>query len=66
MSCPVLLSLGEIEAANNIAFRDAAQAVNQTAPGVHVEMVPGADHFYTGVREELARRVEAWLRTRNG
>jgi dienelactone hydrolase len=62
VSCPVLLTLGEIEAANNIAFRDAAQAVAQAAPVVCVEMVPGADHFYTGVREELVRRVETWLR----
>ncbi len=65
VNCPVLLTLGEIEATNNIAFRDAADAVRQTAPRVHVEMVPGADHFYTGVREELVRRVEAWLRTKS-
>jgi dienelactone hydrolase len=59
--CPVLLTLGEVECAGNIAFRDAAPAVAQAAPAVRVEMVPGADHFYTGVREELLRRVEGWL-----
>jgi pimeloyl-ACP methyl ester carboxylesterase len=64
--CPVLVTLGEVECAGNVAFRDSAQAVAQTAPGVQVEMVPGADHFYTGVREELVRRVEAWLRTLGG
>src|SRR5262249_40193794 len=63
VSCPVFLSLGEIEAASNIAFRDAAQAAKQAAPTIHIEMVPGADHFYTGVREELVRRVDAWLKT---
>jgi alpha-beta hydrolase superfamily lysophospholipase len=64
VKCPVLLTLGEVECAGNIAFRDAAQAVAQAAPAVRVEMIPGADHFCTGVREELLRRVEEWLRTR--
>jgi dienelactone hydrolase len=61
--CPILLTLGEVESAGNIAFRDAAQAASQAAPAVRVETVPGADHFYTGVREDLLRRVEAWLLT---
>ena len=61
LACPTLLTLGKVEAANNMAFRDAAQAAAQAAPAVRVEVVPGADHFYTGVREELVRRVEAWL-----
>jgi alpha-beta hydrolase superfamily lysophospholipase len=59
--CPVLLTLGESEAASNAAFRGVAEAVAQAAPAVRMEVVPGADHFYTGAREELMRRVEAWL-----
>ncbi len=64
VKCTVLMTLGEVECAGNIAFRDAAQAVAQSAPAVRVEMVPGADHFYTGVREDLLARVEGWFRTR--
>jgi pimeloyl-ACP methyl ester carboxylesterase len=59
--CRTLLTLGEIEAANNMAFRGAAERVAQAAPAVRVEVVPGADHFYRSGREDLMRRVEAWL-----
>ena len=59
--CPTLLTLGEIETASNMAFRGSAEAALQAAPSVRVEMVPGADHFYTGVRDDLIRRIEAWL-----
>jgi dienelactone hydrolase len=62
VGCPVLLTLGEVEAAQNMAFRGAAAAVAQAAPAVKVEMVAGADHFYTGVREQLVACVESWLR----
>ena len=30
---------------------------------LHVATVPGADHFYTEVRDEVVRQVEAWLRS---
>jgi pimeloyl-ACP methyl ester carboxylesterase len=62
VGCPALLTLGEVEAAQNMAFRGAAAAVVQAAPGVLVETVAGADHFYTGVRDRLAACVESWLR----
>jgi alpha-beta hydrolase superfamily lysophospholipase len=61
VTCPVLLTFGAVEAATNMAFRDSAAAVKEAAPLAHVEVVPDADHFYTGLRDELARRVEAWL-----
>src|SRR5204862_395492 len=38
-------------------------AVASKAPAVKVETIPGADHFYSGVRAELIRRVEEWLTT---
>jgi dienelactone hydrolase len=60
--CPALLTLGEVEAASNMAFQGAAEAAARSAPRVRVETVPGADHFYTGAREALADRVERWLR----
>jgi alpha-beta hydrolase superfamily lysophospholipase len=61
--CPTLVTLGEIESENNMAFRGAAAALRETAPPrLRVETIPGADHFYTGARKELASCVEAWLR----
>jgi len=62
LRCPVLVTLGEKEVADNMAFRGAAEAVTQAAPGVRVETVAGADHFYTGVREPLLACLEGWLR----
>jgi pimeloyl-ACP methyl ester carboxylesterase len=63
--CPVLFTFGAVEAANNMAFRGAPEALRdlparKSAP--HVEVIPGGDHFYTGVRTELIAVVEAWLR----
>jgi dipeptidyl aminopeptidase/acylaminoacyl peptidase len=62
--CPVLLTLGELEHASHMAFRGAAEALAGVAPGVRVEIVSGADHFYRGVRDDLVRRVEWWLGAR--
>ncbi len=65
--CPTLLTLGEVEAASNMAFRGAHEEVAALAarfPQLTVETVPGADHFYTGVRPDLVGRVESWLEQR--
>jgi hypothetical protein len=62
LRCPVLVTLGEKEMADNMAFRGAAEAMAQAAPGVRVETIAGADHFYSGVREALLACVEGWLR----
>ena len=64
--CPLLVTFGSVEVENNMAFRGAAQALEELKPRcrhLSVATVPGADHFYTGVREELAARLEAWLRS---
>jgi alpha-beta hydrolase superfamily lysophospholipase len=63
VTCPVLLTLGAIESENNMAFRGAAEAVAEIAPRVAVAVISAADHFYSGAREHLLGRVEAWLRT---
>lgn len=63
--CPALVTLGSVEAANHVAFRDAAQALAELAGkyrNLSVETIAGADHFYNGVRDVLASRLEAWLR----
>lgn len=59
---PALVTFGEVEAANNVAFRGAAGEIANIAPGVRVQTIAGADHFYTGVREPLLACVEGWLR----
>ena len=46
------------------AAPEALAPVAARFPHVAVETVPGADHFYTGVRPELVRRVEGWLTQR--
>jgi pimeloyl-ACP methyl ester carboxylesterase len=69
VGCPTLVTLGTIEAANNMAFRDAAEVVAELSkkyPRIALQTVPGADHFYTGVRPELVARVETCLREQRG
>jgi pimeloyl-ACP methyl ester carboxylesterase len=64
LPCPALVTLGEIEVANNMAFTGAPEELARLAgrsPRLRAEVIAGADHFYTGVRESLVGRVEAWL-----
>jgi dienelactone hydrolase len=65
LPCPVLVTLGEIEVANNMAFAGTPEELIRLA-GRHSqlrsEVIVGADHFYTGAREALVACVEAWLR----
>ncbi len=63
--CPTLLLLGRLEVESNMAFREAPQALAKLAakrPNLVVETIEGADHFYTGARDALGIRLEAWLR----
>jgi hypothetical protein len=49
-----------------MAFRGAPEAIEKLqarSPRLSVATVTGADHFYTGVRDDLLARVESWLRT---
>jgi pimeloyl-ACP methyl ester carboxylesterase len=57
---PTLITLGELEVANNMAFRAAPDAARRK--NVAVEMIAAADHFYNGVRGVLAERIDRWLR----
>lgn len=64
--CPVLVTIGSLEAENNPAFQgtvEALQALTLKAPHLTVDLIAGADHFYTAVRPELGQRLEKWLRT---
>jgi alpha/beta superfamily hydrolase len=63
--CPVLLTLGGIEVENSAAFQGTAEALGQVFPKpkrLTVEVIPGGDHFYSGVRQELGEEMEGWLR----
>jgi alpha-beta hydrolase superfamily lysophospholipase len=67
--CPVLCTFGSGEVESNVAFQGAPEAVRALAArhGALAEVViPGADHFYTGLRAEVASRVENWLQTALG
>ncbi len=60
--CPSLITLGEIEVANNVAFRAAPQAIAELQRGsVTVATIPRADHFYSEVRAELLECIDQWL-----
>jgi hypothetical protein len=66
LPCPVLVTLGEVEAANNMAFAGAPEELTRLAvryPRLRSEVIAGADHFYTASRHALATCVETWLRT---
>ncbi len=60
--CPTLVTFGSVEAANNMAFRGAAEAIVNIAPNVRVLSIAGADHFYAGTRDALLASIEGWLR----
>ncbi len=65
LPCPALVTFGAIEAEHSMAFRGAAEALAELGrppDRLAVETIPGADHFYTDRRGELAERVGAWLR----
>ncbi|MBI1916107.1 MAG: alpha/beta fold hydrolase [Planctomycetes bacterium] len=65
VSCPMLVTFGSIEVENNMAFRGAPEAIEklrERSSRIAVTTVAGADHFYTGVRDDLLVQVESWLR----
>src|SRR5438045_6352902 len=60
--CPALLTFGAIEAANNPAFRGAAEALAELrSPTLRIATIPAADHFYTNARPALLACVEEWF-----
>lgn len=59
---PALLTFGSREVESNMAFRGVPEDLATQHPQVQTAVIDGADHFYTDRREELATRVETWLR----
>mgnify|MGYP002622745683 CR=1 FL=1 len=66
--CPLLMMYGAAELSGNVPFEglpDRLEALREEhALSLSVEVVAGADHFYSGCQPELAVRVERWLRGR--
>jgi len=63
--CPVLVTLGGAEVEGNMAFRGVPEALAAPAARhgrMRTAVVAEADHFYTGVRGDLAASVADWLR----
>jgi pimeloyl-ACP methyl ester carboxylesterase len=65
VACPILVTLGELEVEKNMAFAGLPEALaplTERNRRLSVVTVAGADHFYTGVCDDLLGRIEGWLR----
>lgn len=61
---PTLLTFGSREVQGNMAFRGLPEAVSELAarqPSLRVAVVEGADHVYSGRRDEVLAVFEEWL-----
>lgn len=61
--CPMVITYGSAELPTSAAFRDMPELAPAAAPNarMHVALVAGADHFYTGMHADLWARLEAAL-----
>jgi len=62
--CPTNLLFGGVEVESNMAFQQAPDEVRRLVakkPHIEIDLVPGADHFYTGLRTEAWNKIDAWL-----
>jgi pimeloyl-ACP methyl ester carboxylesterase len=57
IACPLLVTFGAKEVADNVAFQGLPELV-----GPRATVVAEADHFYTGRREELWAAIDAFVR----
>lgn len=67
LGCPMLFTYGSKELAQGgIAFAGLPEALNRLPSHALREVltIDGADHFYSGVQEQLAERVGEWLRVK--
>jgi alpha/beta superfamily hydrolase len=61
---PVLLTFGQRELANNVAFAgilDQVEALRAQGVSLTTRVIPSADHFYNGRRQVLSKAVQEWL-----
>lgn len=62
--CPILVLVGEIEVARNVAFQQVPTRLAELAQkrgNLAHQIIPGADHFYTGVRDQAWSALENWM-----
>jgi pimeloyl-ACP methyl ester carboxylesterase len=60
--CPLFVTFGSVECANNMAFRAAPEAVSALRrANVAVTTIADADHFYTNGRPALIAEIERWF-----
>jgi alpha-beta hydrolase superfamily lysophospholipase len=65
ISCSVLFLYGQLEVEQNVAFQRQPEELRRLASPNHaIEIIPKADHFYTGVRPAAWAAIESWLRGR--
>jgi pimeloyl-ACP methyl ester carboxylesterase len=64
ISCPVLFLFGQLEVEQNVAFQRPPEELRRlTSPTHTIEIIPRADHFYTGARLGAWAAIESWLRS---
>ncbi len=68
LNCPALFTFGALELTRGgVAFAGLAESIReikQSHQDFSISVIPEADHFYSGVRQELNREVCGWLRSR--
>jgi pimeloyl-ACP methyl ester carboxylesterase len=65
VNCPTFLLFGSVEVAKNMAFQEAPADVGRLIngkPNMAMTIIDGADHFYTGVRDQAWAAIEKWLK----
>jgi dienelactone hydrolase len=65
LQCRTLFTFGTAEVAGNVAFSGLPEEIERLSRDnsfLQVATIAGADHFYSGCRDELTARLERWLR----
>jgi pimeloyl-ACP methyl ester carboxylesterase len=63
---PALFLFGSVEVENNVAFQESpalVEARRGRQPNLSLALIPGGDHFYTGVRDAAWAAIDRWLAT---
>jgi pimeloyl-ACP methyl ester carboxylesterase len=66
VALPTLVTFGSAELENNMAFHGLPELLGPVTAAhsrMRLEIVAGADHFYSAQRHELTNRVAQWLQT---
>lgn len=62
----ILVTFGSAEVQGNLAFQGMPDEIERLAAEhdlpCQVEVIAGADHFYSGARDQLVHRIDRWLK----